>query len=119
MRRSSTTSKQHVTDKDAFAAWEESRGNDRWTKSDGTPYDHKDEVENAQKGLKEIIVRSKGLLGRPRLLPSEAGPLQDLLGRASRALDRTEDHLPRGEQGTGDGWVSISPQSHDFRTFPR
>ncbi len=111
--------KQHVTDKDAFAAWEESRGNDRWTKSDGTPYDRKDEVENAQKGLKEIIVRSKGLLGRPRLLPSEAGPLQDLLGRASRALDRTEDYLPRGEQGTGDGWVSISPQSHDFRTFPR
>ncbi len=106
--------KQHITDKDAFGAWAESKKKQQWTMRDGTAYDHQHEIRDAQEGLRNIVLRVKGLLGRRRLLPSEAGPLQDLLGRASRALDRTEDYLPRPEKGMGDGWVLISPQAHDF-----
>lgn len=88
--------KEHTTDRDLDAAQRELDGETVATKADGTPYDHVAEVKDAQNGLQNIIDSTKAQLGSPNLVPSEAGPYQDLLGQASNLLDKTRQFVPRG-----------------------
>lgn len=64
-------------------------------KRDGTPYDHKDELENAQNGLLNRIRIINRKLSRVGLADKDRSALQRELSEASRLLDKTEKYLPR------------------------
>jgi hypothetical protein len=64
-------------------------------KSDGTPWDHVDEVRNAQRGLINRIRQLKREVGDARLPEEQHSAAQDELGEASRLLDHSEQFVPR------------------------
>nr|WP_296066413.1 polymorphic toxin type 28 domain-containing protein [uncultured Actinoplanes sp.] len=87
--------KEHLTDKDLDAARREMNGEVVRTKSTGQPWDHVDEVRNAQRGLVKRIDQLKRLLGDSRVSDAERATYQDELSEASRLLDHSEQYLPR------------------------
>ncbi|WAL66710.1 polymorphic toxin type 28 domain-containing protein [Amycolatopsis cynarae] len=88
--------KEHLTDKDLEGARRELNGEVVKEKSSGVPYDHIDEVQNAQRGLVKQINRLKQQLSDSRLAPENRPALEAELSEASRLLDYSEQFVPRG-----------------------
>ncbi|MEU8229173.1 putative T7SS-secreted protein [Actinoplanes sp. NPDC048967] len=87
--------KEHLTEKDLDAARRELDGEVVARKPDGTPWDHVDEVRNAQRGLVNRIRQLKREVGDPHLSAAERADAQAELGEASRLLDHSEQYVPR------------------------
>ena len=87
--------KEHLSPKDLDAARRELNGEVVKTKSTGTPWDHVDEVRNAQRGLAKRIEQLKRLLGDSRSSPADKASYQSELSEASRLLDHSEQFVPR------------------------
>lgn len=88
--------KEHLTDKDLDAARRELNGEVVATKSTGQPWDHVDEVQNAQRGLVNRINQLKRQLGDSRITDADRSALGSELSEASRLLDYSEQFVPRG-----------------------
>jgi hypothetical protein len=87
--------KEHLTDRDLDAARRELDGEVVATKSDGTPWDHVDEVQNAQRGLVNRINQLKRQLGDSRISDADRSSINSELSEASRLLDYSEGFVPR------------------------
>nr|WP_234799916.1 polymorphic toxin type 28 domain-containing protein [Mycobacteroides abscessus] len=87
--------KEHLTDKDLDAARRELNGEVVARKPDGTPWDHVQEVRDAQLGLVNRIEQLKRILGDSRTSGDAASAAQSELSEASRLLDRSEQFVPR------------------------
>lgn len=87
--------KEHLTERDLDAARRELNGEVVATKSTGVPWDHVDEVRNAQDGLVNRIGQLKRLLGDSRVSASDRAQYQAELSEASRLLDYSEQFVPR------------------------
>ena len=87
--------KEHLTDRDLDAARRELDGEVVATKPTGTPWDHVDEVRNAQRGLVNRIGQLKRQLGDTRISLADKSALQSELSEASRLLDYSEQFVPR------------------------
>lgn len=87
--------KEHLTDRDLDAARRELNGEVVATKSNGVPWDHVDEVRNAQNGLVNRIGQLKRLLGDSRVSPADRAQYEAELSEASRLLDHSEQFVPR------------------------
>jgi hypothetical protein len=87
--------KEHLTDRDLDAARRELNGEVVATKSTGTPWDHVNEVRNAQDGLVNRIGQLKRLLGDSRVSVSDHVQYEAELSEASRLLDYSEQFVPR------------------------
>jgi predicted RNA binding protein with dsRBD fold (UPF0201 family) len=88
--------KEHLTDRDLDAARRELNGEVVARKPDGAPYDHVDEVRNAQRGLVNRIEQLKRQLGDSRISDADRSTLESELTEASRLLDHSEQFVPRG-----------------------
>jgi hypothetical protein len=87
--------KEHLTEKDLEGAMRESKGEVVARKSGGEPYDHIQEVRDAQNGLVKRIEQLKRQLGDTRISDSQRTAAQSELSEASRLLDHSEQYLPR------------------------
>jgi hypothetical protein len=87
--------KEHLTEKDLDAARRELNGEVVATKSTGQPWDHVDEVQNAQRGLVRRIDQLKRLLGDTRGSEADKAAYREELSEASRLLDHSEQFVPR------------------------
>ncbi|TCO62994.1 polymorphic toxin type 28 domain-containing protein [Actinocrispum wychmicini] len=87
--------KEHLTERDLDAAKRELNGEVVARKPDGTPWDHVDEVRNAQRGLVNRINQLKRQLGDSRLSDADRATAQEELSEASRLLDHSEQYVPR------------------------
>jgi hypothetical protein len=87
--------KEHLTEKDLDAARRELDGEVVARKPDGTPWDHVDEVQNAQRGLVNRINQLKRQLGDGRLSEADRSAAESELSEASRLLDHSEQYVPR------------------------
>jgi hypothetical protein len=87
--------KEHLTDRDLDAARRELNGETVATKPDGTPWDHVDEVRNAQRGLVKRIGQLKRLLDDTRIGDADRAAYQSELSEASKLLDHSEQFVPR------------------------
>ncbi|MFE7312676.1 putative T7SS-secreted protein [Streptomyces sp. NPDC057555] len=87
--------KEHLTEKDLDAARRELDGEVVARKSDGTPWDHVNEVREAQDGLVNRIERIKRQLNDSRISDGEKQSLQSELSEASKLLDHSEGYVPR------------------------
>jgi hypothetical protein len=79
------------------AAARELRGEVVSRRPDGKPYDHVDEVRNAQKGLMSRIQSINNALSSPTTDPIQRYFLQRELSQASRLLDHSEEFVPRAK----------------------
>ncbi|WP_108718364.1 putative T7SS-secreted protein [Miniimonas sp. S16] len=86
--------KEHLTERDLDAARRERAGEVVARKSDGTPWDHVQEVRNAQQGLWNRIAKLKRMLGDSRLSPEARQAAQEELSEASRLFDHSKGYLP-------------------------
>jgi hypothetical protein len=86
--------KQHLTQADLDAARRELQGEVIGLRPDGVPWDHVEEVEGAQAGLKREIARLKRMLGNSRCGSEERAAAEQQLGEASRLLDYSEQFVP-------------------------
>ncbi|MET8651708.1 polymorphic toxin type 28 domain-containing protein [Nocardia aurea] len=89
--------KEHLTDRDLDAARRELEGEVVARKPDGTPWDHVQEVRDAQQGLVNRIDQINRRLGWPKLTDAERAALEDELSEASRLLDHSEQFVPRSK----------------------
>ncbi|MGH7966569.1 MAG: polymorphic toxin type 28 domain-containing protein, partial [Candidatus Binatia bacterium] len=87
--------KEHLTQRDLDAARREARGEVVARRPDGSPFNHIEEVQNAQQGLLNRINQINRRLSDPNLSSIERVTLQRELGKASRLLDSSERFLPR------------------------
>jgi hypothetical protein len=87
--------KEHLTEKDLDAARRELNGEVVARKSTGQPWDHVDEVRNAQRGLVRRIDQLKRLLGDSRASGADRAAYESELSEASRLLDYSEQFVPR------------------------
>jgi hypothetical protein len=87
--------KEHLTQKDLEGAMRESKGEVVARKPDGTPYNHIQEVRDAQNGLRNRIDQLKRQLGDTRISDSQRAAAQSELSEASRLLDHSEKYLTR------------------------
>jgi uncharacterized protein YukE len=87
--------KEHLSERDLDAARRELNGEVVKTKSTGTPWDHVNEVRNAQDGLVNRIGQLKRLLGDSRVSASDRAQYEAELSEASRLLDYSEQFVPR------------------------
>jgi len=87
--------KEHLTDRDLDAARRELDGEVVATKSGGTPWNHVQEVKEAQNGLLNRISQLKRQLGDTRTLAADRPVLESELAEASRLLDYSEQFVPR------------------------
>ena len=87
--------KEHLTERDLDAARRELDGEVVARKPTGQPWDHVDEVRNAQRGLVNRISQLKRLLGDPRTSAADQSAYQSELSEASRLLDHSEQYVPR------------------------
>lgn len=87
--------KEHLTDRDLDAARRELNGEVVARKPDGTPWNHVQEVRDAQAGLANRIDAINRRLGWPGLGAEERAALEQELSEASRLLDYSEQFVPR------------------------
>ncbi|EMD23487.1 hypothetical protein B0293_01035 [Amycolatopsis azurea DSM 43854] len=87
--------KEHLTEKDLDGAKRELNGEVVARKSSGQPWDHVDEVSNAQKGLVNQINRLKRQLGDSRLSAEDRPGIEAELSEASKILDYTVQRVGR------------------------
>jgi Bacterial toxin 28 len=85
----------HLTDRDLDAARRELDGQVVARKADGTPWDHVQEVRDAQQGLLNVIDRINRQLASPGLSDLDRASLTGDLSRASKMLDYSEQFVPR------------------------
>jgi Bacterial toxin 28 len=87
--------KEHLTDRGPRrgASGAERRGGG--DQVDGVPWDHVDEVRNAQDGLVNRIGQLKRSLGDSRVSPADRAQYEAELSEASRLLDYFEQFVPR------------------------
>lgn len=90
--------KEHVLNGEMEAARKELSGEIVAMKGNGIPYDHVDELSNAQQGLLERITYIKALLAHAPDSPARSALVKEL-GEASRLLDKSEEYLPRNSKG--------------------
>ncbi|GAA0544429.1 hypothetical protein GCM10010172_27510 [Paractinoplanes ferrugineus] len=88
--------KEHLTERDLDAARRELNGEVVAIKRSGQPWDHVDEVQNAQRGLVRRIGQLKRLLGDGRTSAGDRAAYESELSEASRLLDHSEQFVPRG-----------------------
>lgn len=88
--------KEHLTDRDLDAARRELNGEVVARKGNGTPWDHVNEVREAQNGLVNQINKLKRMLNDSRLSPEERPGVESELSEASKLLDYSEQWVPRG-----------------------
>lgn len=86
--------KEHLTDRDLDAARREANGEVVARKPNGEPYDHINEVREAQHGLRSQIIRLQRKLGDTRLSPEDRAATQAELSEASRLLEHSKSYLP-------------------------
>ena len=86
--------KEHLTDRDLDAARRESNGEVVARKSNGEPWDHVNEVREAQNGLLNQVQRLQRKLGDTRLSEADRAAAQEELSEASRLLDHSKQFLP-------------------------
>jgi hypothetical protein len=88
--------KEHLKPSDLEGAKRQAEGDDslRWTSS-GKPMNHKQEVQDAQRGLIRRIRQIKNRLSDPEITDTEREALTAELGEASRLLDHSQRYLPR------------------------
>lgn len=86
--------KEHLTDRDLDAARRELNGEVVAQKADGTPWDHVDEVRNAQRGLRNRVRSLQKQLSDPNLSAAERAAAQSELSEASRLLDYSRQFVP-------------------------
>lgn len=87
--------KEHLTQRDLEAAQRELNGETVATKSNGTPWDHVNEVRNSQRGLINRIEQLKRMLGDSRLSEAQQAAAQSELSEASRLLEYSKRYVPR------------------------
>ena len=87
--------KRHILNGELDAARRESLGQVVARKTDGTPWNHVQELREAQAGLLRRIEYINKQLARPNITSAQRGALQNELSQASKLLDKTEDFLPR------------------------
>jgi hypothetical protein len=87
--------KEHLTERDLDAARRELNGEVVARKPNGQPWDHVDEVRNAQRGLANRIEQLKKQLGDSRLSDADRAAAQSELSEASRLLDHSKQFVPR------------------------
>ena len=87
--------KEHLTEKDLDAARRELNGEVVARKPTGQPWDHVDEVRNAQRGLVRRIEQLKRLLGDSRSSAADRTAYEIELSEASKLLDYSEQFVPR------------------------
>jgi len=87
--------KEHLTLRDLVAARREAAGEVVARKADGTPWDHINEVREAQAGLLNRIEIINKRLSNPNIPESQKTGLRETLSEASKLLDRSEEFLPR------------------------
>ncbi len=87
--------KEHLTDRDLDAARRELDGEVVARKADGTPWNHVQEVREAQNGLLNRIAQLKKTLGDLRLSDAARAEAQRELSEASRLLDYSKQFVPR------------------------
>jgi hypothetical protein len=87
--------KGHLQQSDLDAARRELNGEVVALRPDGKPYDHVNEVQEAQEGLLNTIGDIQRRLGRSDLSAAQRVQLERELGRASRMLDHSEQFVPR------------------------
>jgi hypothetical protein len=88
--------KEHLTERDLDAARRERSGEVVARKPGGEPWDHVDEVRNAQRGLVNRINQIQRQLGDSRISDADRSALRSELSEASKLLDRSEQFVPRG-----------------------
>ncbi len=89
---------EHLTQRDLDAARRELAGEVVKRKvSTGKPWDHVQEVRQAQTGLRNTINSIKNRLSYPQLDSAERPGLMADLARASRIYDRSIKFLPKGK----------------------
>ncbi|GAA3754608.1 Flp pilus assembly pilin Flp [Spinactinospora alkalitolerans] len=86
--------KEHLTERDLDAARRELDGEVVARKPDGTPWDHVNEVREAQQGLRNRIQQIQRRLGDSRVTDAERTELEEELSEASRLLDHSEGFVP-------------------------
>jgi RHS repeat-associated protein len=86
--------KEHLKPSDLEGARKDLAG-DPVLRPSGRPYDHLTEVQDAQRGLQNLIEQLKARIGSGRLSKDELEEAQRLLGESSRLLDRTRQMVPR------------------------
>ena len=86
--------KEHLTPEDLDAARRAAQG-EHILRADGTPFQHIQEVQDAQAGLLNAIQTLIGILCNPSATAEERQAAQKALGDASRMLDKSEGYLPR------------------------
>ena len=64
-------------------------------KPNGEPWDHVNEVQEAQRGLNNRIDQIQRRLGDTRTTAEQRASLEDELSEASRLLDHSEGYVPR------------------------
>ncbi|WP_433371358.1 putative T7SS-secreted protein [Actinoplanes sp. CA-142083] len=87
--------KEHLTDRDLDAARRELNGEVVARKPTGQPWDHVDEVRNAQRGLVRRIGQLNRLLANPGTSTADRAAYESELSEASRLLDHSEQFVPR------------------------
>lgn len=110
--------KGHLTRRDLDAARRELTGEVVARKSDGTPFDHIQEVRHSQYGLLNIINRNNRLLSNQNLAPEVRERLTKELARASQLLDHSENFVPRSStvpsSNTPEAKPPPNPAKEDF-----
>lgn len=86
--------KEHLTEKDLDAARRELNGEVVARKSSGQPWDHVQEVRNAQQGLRNRIAQLQRMLGDTRLSPEAKQAAQSELSEASKLLEHSKGYVP-------------------------
>ena len=84
----------HLTPRDLDAARRELGGEVVARRWDGTPFNHVQEVQDAQRGLRNRIIELKSWLSRPGTPDGIRQQWQNELGKASRALDSSRGWVP-------------------------
>ncbi len=85
--------KEHILNGEIEAAKLERAGQVVKYRPDGIPYDHVHELREAAAGLRNVIQKSKSLLGYTGWGEAESASLQGVIGEASRLLDLIEGVL--------------------------
>lgn len=86
--------KEHLTEKDLDAARRELKGEVVARKSDGTPWDHVNEVRDAQQGLRNQIIKLQRMVNDTRISPEARAEAQRELSEASKLYDHTKGYVP-------------------------
>jgi len=87
--------KKHILNGELDAARREMKGEVVARKPNGVPWNHVQELSDAQNGLMKRISKLKQTISDPKISQDARKAAEKELGDASRLLDKTEEFLPR------------------------